>query len=82
MMTTFSNTPKLKMDRRKFPLRRHLDCENQLRIAKVMIFIITGNISNIVYINYNRSHVTENAYYSHIFACNFLVLSDICMKFE
>ncbi len=50
MMTQFSNTPKLKMDHmtrqsRKFPLRQHLDCENQLRIAKVMIFIITGNIS-------------------------------------
>ncbi len=41
-------TPKLKMDHMtrqswKFPLRRHLDCENQLRIAKVMIFVITGN---------------------------------------
>ncbi len=49
MMTKFSNTPKLKMDHmtrqsRNFPLRRHLDCENQLRIVKVMIFIITGNI--------------------------------------
>ncbi len=41
-----------------------------------------GEYIQIVYITYNRSHVTENAYYSHIFACNFLILSDICMKFE
>lgn len=49
MMTKFSNTPKLKIDHmarqiRKFPLQRHLDCENQLRIEKAMIFIILGII--------------------------------------